>query len=262
MHFCRKFWLLSIHKHASDRFKAFARRHLKWLCRCLLFDLNLSKHPFLGQVVNLDLLLCTGFDELHAELFPCLFFHLEINEWSKDWEKRWVLLLLVTSSWEIHRNSNSTKEQNPSSMPKIYKALKLFDAWTKLVLPLSWYHKSDSTFLQRACSKLQRLQQTKKRSLFVLAVRPAQAVQERCPKSLAIDFAIKTFNCLPIVFWNSLWEWWPDYLHGLEMRLKLKWTLQPDQRVVTVLSAQEPLKNLCGDWIVFRSVEGSKIKAS
>ena len=32
--------------------------------------------------------------------------------------------------------------------------------------------------------------------LFVLAVQPAQAAQERGPKSSAIDFALKTFNCL------------------------------------------------------------------
>ena len=34
-----------------------------------LFDSNLSRHPFLGQVVDLDLLLCTGFDSEHAVLF-------------------------------------------------------------------------------------------------------------------------------------------------------------------------------------------------
>ena len=28
----------------------------------VLFNLNLSRLPFLGQVVNLDLLLCTGFN--------------------------------------------------------------------------------------------------------------------------------------------------------------------------------------------------------
>ena len=36
-----------------------------------LFDSNLSRRPFLGQVVDLDLLLCTGFDSGHAVLFPC-----------------------------------------------------------------------------------------------------------------------------------------------------------------------------------------------
>ena len=34
-----------------------------------LFNLNLSRRPFLGQVVHLDLLLCTGFNSDHAVLF-------------------------------------------------------------------------------------------------------------------------------------------------------------------------------------------------
>ena len=37
----------------------------------VLFDSNLSRLPFLGQVVDLDLLLCTGFDSEHAVLFLC-----------------------------------------------------------------------------------------------------------------------------------------------------------------------------------------------
>ena len=34
-----------------------------------LFDLNLSRCPFFGHVIDLDLLLCTGFDLEHAVLF-------------------------------------------------------------------------------------------------------------------------------------------------------------------------------------------------
>ena len=37
------------------------------------FDGNLSRRPFLGQIVDLDLLLCTGFDSEHANLFLFLF---------------------------------------------------------------------------------------------------------------------------------------------------------------------------------------------
>ena len=40
----------------------------------VLFDSNLSRRPFLGQVVDLDLLLCTGFDSEHAVLFLCHIF--------------------------------------------------------------------------------------------------------------------------------------------------------------------------------------------
>ena len=35
----------------------------------VLFTLNLSRRPFLRQVVDLDLLLCTGFDSEHVALF-------------------------------------------------------------------------------------------------------------------------------------------------------------------------------------------------
>ena len=37
----------------------------------VLFNSNLSRLPFLGQVVDLDLLLCTGFYSEHAVLFLC-----------------------------------------------------------------------------------------------------------------------------------------------------------------------------------------------
>ena len=40
----------------------------------VLFDLNLSRRPFLAQVVDLDLLLCTGFDSEPAVLFLWHFF--------------------------------------------------------------------------------------------------------------------------------------------------------------------------------------------
>ena len=37
----------------------------------VLFDSNLSRRLFLRQVVDLDLLLCTGFNLKHAVLFLC-----------------------------------------------------------------------------------------------------------------------------------------------------------------------------------------------
>ena len=40
----------------------------------VLFNLNLSRRPFLWQVVDLDLLLCTGFNQEHAVLFLCHIF--------------------------------------------------------------------------------------------------------------------------------------------------------------------------------------------
>ena len=38
----------------------------------VLFYSNLTRSPFLRQVINLGLLLCTGFDSEHAVLFVCL----------------------------------------------------------------------------------------------------------------------------------------------------------------------------------------------
>ena len=38
----------------------------------MLFNLNLSRLPFLGQEADLDLLLCTGFNSEHAVLFLTL----------------------------------------------------------------------------------------------------------------------------------------------------------------------------------------------
>ena len=62
-----KLWLLSIQNHARHRFQAFARRHLKSLCSSILI-----RRPFLTQVVDLIMLLCsvcTGFDSEHTVLF-------------------------------------------------------------------------------------------------------------------------------------------------------------------------------------------------
>ena len=37
----------------------------------VLFDSNLSRYPFLRQVVNLDLLLCTELDSEHVNMLLC-----------------------------------------------------------------------------------------------------------------------------------------------------------------------------------------------
>ena len=48
----------------------------------VLFNLNLSRCPFVGQVINLDLLLCTGFYSEHAVLFLCHIFTIMIERLS------------------------------------------------------------------------------------------------------------------------------------------------------------------------------------
>ena len=58
--FC-KLWLWSMQNHARHCFQAFACSHDESSEVTVLFDWNLSRLPFLGYVVNLDLLICTGF---------------------------------------------------------------------------------------------------------------------------------------------------------------------------------------------------------
>ena len=56
-------------------FPSFARHHLiRWSEVAALFNSNLSRRPFLGQVVDSDLLLCTWFDLEHAVLLLCHIF--------------------------------------------------------------------------------------------------------------------------------------------------------------------------------------------
>ena len=49
----------------------------------VLFKWNLSRLPFLGQVVNLDLLLCTRYNSEHVALFLC---HNFTQSLIKDWK--------------------------------------------------------------------------------------------------------------------------------------------------------------------------------
>ena len=92
----------------------------------VLFDSNLSRLPFLGQVVDLDLLLCTGFDSEHAVLFLChIFTQRPMNDRKIErsdgsclgWQQ------LLANSIEI---SFHMKKKSDSLRPEIYKALKPF----------------------------------------------------------------------------------------------------------------------------------------
>ena len=94
-------------------------------------------------------------------------------------------------------------------------------------------------------------------SQFVLAVRPPQAVQEQGPKSSAIYFAVKTFDCLLVWTSGVITRWLAGARTGIRT-----WTLPPDQRVEKVLSAPKSLNKLRGVWILFRSVENVEIKDS
>ena len=80
----------------------------------VLFNSNLSRRPFLGQVdevVDLDLLLYTGFDSEYAVLFLCrIFTQRPMTDRSKDSAKRWALFWSATTSrqLEFHRKFHFT----------------------------------------------------------------------------------------------------------------------------------------------------------
>ena len=89
-----------------------------------LFYLNLSRCPFLGQVVDSDLLLCTGLDLEHAVLFLYhIFTQRPMNDRKIERSDGRCLgrQQLVANSIEI---SLHMKEKSDSSRPEIYKALK------------------------------------------------------------------------------------------------------------------------------------------
>ena len=70
------------------------------------FYLNLSRLPFLGEVVDVDLLLCTGFNSEHAVLF---LYHISTNDWSKDWAKQWAGLHYMAFAKNAKRRKLSVK---------------------------------------------------------------------------------------------------------------------------------------------------------
>ena len=92
-----------------------------------LFYSNLSRRPSLGEVVDTDLLLCTGFDQEHAVLFQCHIFtqrpmsHRKIERSDRrclGWQQ------LLADSIEISESFHM-KKKSDLSLPEIYKALKL-----------------------------------------------------------------------------------------------------------------------------------------
>ena len=112
-----------------------------------LFNSNLSRRPFLGQVVDLDLLLCTGFDLEHAVLFLCQQNQrLLRDEWMPVTERlsEAMAAALVCSNfsqipWKFHFTWK-TKLEVPAKPPYVHplydaaiKCLPGYFCWTSLV---------------------------------------------------------------------------------------------------------------------------------
>ena len=95
-----------------------------------LFNSNLIRHPFLWQVVDLDLLLCTGFYLEHAVLFVC---HISTQrpmtnrKIERSYGRCFGWQQLLTNSIE---NFISHEKKSDLLLPKIYKALNLVESWT------------------------------------------------------------------------------------------------------------------------------------
>ena len=95
----------------------------------VLFDRNLSRRTFHGQVteVNLDLLLCSGIESGFGPL--SYNFQGQIDDKKpEDWAKRWAWPWSVTCSREINEISFSHEKKinQSSSASKCFRALKPF----------------------------------------------------------------------------------------------------------------------------------------
>ena len=106
----------------------------------VLFDSNLSRLPFLGQVVDLDLLLCTGFDSEHVVLFLChIFTQRPMNDRKIERsDGRGFGRQQLPADSNGHSISNEKKS--------VVTAQYLQSIKTFLTLELSRYRKSGSTF--------------------------------------------------------------------------------------------------------------------
>ena len=98
----------------------------------VLFDSNLSRGPFLGQVVDFDVLLCTGFDPEHEDLFLCYILtqRPETDQKIERSDRRGI-------GWQklrqFYRKFISHEKKSDSSRPEIYKSLNRLDSRTESV---------------------------------------------------------------------------------------------------------------------------------
>ena len=156
----------------------------------MLFHWNMSRRPFLGQVVDWDLLLCQF--ETYG-FVPMPHFYSETNEWLQDWPIQWApaLLCLVTSSREFQWQCSidilfhiKLKSVVTTVTSQNLQSIKTF-----LTLELSQLL---VFFVKRTCCCQQQLNNFHQlcNSLCLCSpVQPAQALPERCPKSSAIVFS-------------------------------------------------------------------------
>ena len=129
----------------------------------VLLDLNLSRCPFLRQVIHLDLLLCTRFNSEYVVLFPChIFTQRPMNglKIKQSYVCCFGLQQLLANSTKKFISHDKKCDLSPSD---ICKAKKLFDSWNETVSQ-EWQH----VFFTLAFCCQQRLLQTRKHPVFDL----------------------------------------------------------------------------------------------
>ena len=189
----------------------------------VLLDLNLSRRPFLRQVVDLDLLLCTGFDSEPVVLFQCDIFTQRptmIERLSKA-----MCAALVGNNFSPIP-SKITWKKIDSPRPDIYKAWKpcWLSNWVSFARVEAGFPQASLPAATAADSEalcvFSRLSEPPKLCLSV--------VPRARPSNLQSNPSI--------VFWNSLREWLPDELHGLELESNLNSAAWPIGRRGSICS--------------------------
>ena len=160
----------------------------------VLFNWYLSRRPFSRSSHRLDLLPAQASVSDHADLFLCLIFaqkHMNVGKIERSNECGFGWHQVLAKSFEISFHLKFVFSIVIRYGPEFTKLYNLS------TLELGQYHKNGSTFsssepvaaLGDCCRQLNAL-------CLYLPVLPAQAVLERSLKSLDINFALKTLNCL------------------------------------------------------------------
>ena len=199
----------------------------------VLLDSNLSRRPFLGQVVDLDLLLCTEYDSEHAVLFLChIFTQIPMTDRKierSDDGRGFGWLQYIANSIE---NFVSHEKKVTRRGPKFTKHHNLVDSWTESV-PTS------RNWSQPA----------------------ATAADSETPGVCARPFVFGRWFC-PL---NPRLPFGTAFGQAGSARTKTwtqTWTLPHDQRVVKVLYPPKSQHKLCVVWILFKSVTVSNLNLS
>ena len=150
----------------------------------VLFDSNLSRLPFLGQVVDLDLLLCTGFDSEHAVSFLCHIStqrpmndrKMERSDWRGFGQQQ------LAQSIENFISQNSHEKKGDLSRPEIYKSLNLcwLLNWVSIARVVGYFPQASRTSAGRGP---QRLPPTLKRPVFTRSSDPPKLCRSAAPRA-------------------------------------------------------------------------------